>query len=87
MDHALGENWLLSWTPTYCSSRSGNLDSILPISDGPYLVPFSGPGVTLASPAASYNISTRLGVSSPELEDAVSFWGLRFGSEELEGQR
>lgn len=56
--HALGEKRLLSWTRTDCSSRLGNLNSILPVSGGPYLVAFHRPDVTLTLPASAYNIYT-----------------------------
>ena len=87
LDHALGEKRLLCWTVRDCSSRSGNLSSTLPISGDPYLVPFSRLDVTLILPAVLYNVSILLRFSSPKLEDTEYFWGLRFGSDTLKGQR
>ena len=79
--HALGEKRLLSWTLTDCSSRLGNLNSILPVSGGPYLVAFNRPDVTLTLPASAYNIYTWLWFSSPKWEESEYMWALRFRSE------
>lgn len=81
LGHALGEKLLLSWTLTDCSSRLGNLNSILPPSGGPYLVPFNSTDVTLILPASAYNVYTWLWFSSPKWDESEHMWALRLGSE------